>query len=340
MDAIEGLNFAKIITKPDLDKQIEIPMVVPGMFPAGYVTLLVGDPKSGKTWLSLRLACELSKGGEILEGFAKVDPSYVLYLMGDTGAQLVNYRLKRGRWLFNRDYLSFTYAEEVRQQGHDLDLGTNEGWTILNGLMVCTCPGIVFIDTLTSFHSLDESDNTAVKPVITKLRDMAAKSGAAVVLLHHTRKRKRAEANMSMTQHDSVGAGVLARLCGNVVAVEKKLNDEGGTYYLVRSLASWFKEFRPFSFTLEDETGDQGQEWVRMPINLSPEVGKDARETIIKTIEMHYWDGSEFTRNDIIKRTGLSHVSVSHILNELITSGKLKTFGATRDKKFYIPIDS
>ncbi|TEB08631.1 hypothetical protein Psch_02197 [Pelotomaculum schinkii] len=338
-DKAKSINLNLLLTKPDLNKNVEIPMILPGIFPRGYVTLLVGDPKSGKTWLALRLACELSKGGSILAGFSSVVPCRVLYLMGDTGPQLVNYRLRKTKFCFDPNNLRFTYAEDVRQQGADLDLGTSEGFTLLEMLMVSWEPQVVFIDTLTSFHAVDESDNKEMKPVVSKMRDLAMRSNAAIVLLHHTRKKKRSELSMSMTQHDSVGAGVLARLVGNVVGVEKKLGEDGSPFYLVRSLASWFKEFSPFSFTLEDETDESGQEWVRMPIDLTPEVGKDARETIQRIIDLTYWDGSSFTRQDICNKTGLSHGPVSQILNELVKEGRLIPRGSTRNKSFAVPLD-
>lgn len=332
------LNIMAMLNKPDTEKETKIEWAIPGIAPLGYVTLLIGDPKAGKTWLSLRLAAELSSGGSLINGFARVDPCKVLYLMGDTGAGLVNYRLKRTGWPFNKDRLSFVYAEEVRKQGADLDLGTNEGWHVLNLLVAASEPKIIFIDTLTSFHAVDESDNASMKPVISKLRDLAAMNNIAVVVLHHTRKKKRAEYGMNMTQHDSVGAGVLSRLVGNIVGVDRKVAEDEEISFLVQSLASWFKEFPDFAFTLDDETDAAGRDWVRMNVDLAPKVDKNARESIEEIIKMHFWAGDPFTRKDIIMRTGLGHNTVSQILTNMVHKGKLTSSGSTKDKTFNVAI--
>ncbi|TYO97043.1 AAA family ATPase [Desulfallas thermosapovorans] len=333
----KGINIAKLLSKPNINEEIKIDWVMPHMFPAGYVTLLVGDPKAGKTWLSLRMAAELSKGGTILDGFTDTPPCRVLYLMGDTGPQLVNYRLRKTGWGFNDTMLRFVYAEEVRREGADLDLSTDEGCNLLNALLTVWDPKIMFVDTLTSFHGVDESDNSAIKPLISWLRDCAMKRNIAIVLMHHTRKKKRSEMSMTMTQHDSVGAGVLSRLVGNIVGVEKKVAEDG-TSYTVRSLASWFKEFPPFSFTLVDEVDADGREWLRMPVELSVTLTKTTRQIIFDAINNNYWDGTGFTRQDIMKLTKLSHSVVSKILNNAVEAGVLVTHGSTRNKLFGLPV--
>ncbi|OPX88285.1 MAG: Regulatory protein RepA [Pelotomaculum sp. PtaB.Bin104] len=334
-----GFNITSILRPPDPTKKVQIEWIVPDMIPAGYVTLLIADPKSGKTWLSMRLACDLSSGGVILGGLDSLVPARrVLYLMGDTGEGLVNYRLHRTGWPFNAGNIRFVYAEEVRQAGVDLDFGTDQGVDILRQLILAWQPHIVFVDTLTNFHSVDESKNSDVKPIIASLRDIAAQYNIALVVLHHARKRKTREVDLPISQHDSVGAGVLSRLVGNIIGIERRIV-EGKQIHLVRSLASWFREFDQFTFSLEDVEKD-GQEMVEMKIDLTPDLGQAAKDTIEKFVFAHYITGSEFTRQEIARRTGIGNTYVSRVLNQLVKDGKLESHGKTKDKTFTIIINA
>lgn len=329
----KSINIASILRAPDLSRKIEIPWAIPDMLPKGYVSLLVGDPKTGKTWLTLRLACELSRGGSILAGLADVEPVRVLYLMGDTGEGLVNYRLHRTGWQFRPDNIRLVYSEDVRRQGVDLDFSSQEGWHVLRTLIAAWQPEVVFVDTLTSFHCADESDNSEIRPIIAGLRDIASEYNVAMVVLHHARKRKTRDVAMPISQHDTVGAGVLARLCGNIIGLERKTGDDGKTFHLVRSLASWFKEFEPFSFTLVDVEKD-GREMVEMAVDLTPEVAGDARGTIERHILFHYSTGVEFTRQDVSRHTGISQRHVGRVLTDLLKEGMLTAKGNSRNRVF------
>src|SRR3954471_17711209 len=60
---------------------------VPGLIAEG-VTLLVGPPKVGKSWLGLNVAASVAEGGLAL-GKGDVDPGDVLYLaLVDTGRRV------------------------------------------------------------------------------------------------------------------------------------------------------------------------------------------------------------------------------------------------------------
>lgn len=48
--------------------------------------------------------------------------------------------------------------------------------------------GLVVIDPLISIHNVPENDNTEIEIVITEIRSIATKTGAAVLIIHHTKK--------------------------------------------------------------------------------------------------------------------------------------------------------
>jgi hypothetical protein len=49
-------------------------------------------------------------------------------------------------------------------------------------------PDVLILDPFVELHGAEENDNTAVRAVLARFRDMAAKSNMSVVLLHHSRK--------------------------------------------------------------------------------------------------------------------------------------------------------
>jgi len=338
-DNKKEIDISKLLTKPDLNKEIKpIEWVVPGVVPKGGLTLTVGPQKGGKSMLWIRGACEISSGGNFMDGFARVDRQKVLYVMYDNvGEGLINYRMRKAGWALNTDFLRFVYAENVRQQGVTLDLDQLEGYTLFEMIIRSWDPAIVFIDTLGSAHSSDESKNKDMKPLIHKLTSLARDLNIGIVALHHTRKRKVAEYGVAMQQDDSIGASIILRLASNIIGVEKRVDESGRTVHIVKNMGSWFKEFQPFEFSLVDEIDEDGREWLRMPVNLSPGVDDDSKEKVIKVLKFSYSYGESFTRRDIAKRTGLSEKTTGGVLNSLVNTGFLKSEGATQNKVFFVP---
>jgi hypothetical protein len=78
-----------------LDAQVFPPLnyVVPGLIPEG-LTLLVGAPKIGKSWLSLAIALAAASGGAAL-GHIQVDPRPVLLLTLEDGDRRLQDRIRR-----------------------------------------------------------------------------------------------------------------------------------------------------------------------------------------------------------------------------------------------------
>jgi RecA-family ATPase len=48
--------------------------------------------------------------------------------------------------------------------------------------------GLIVIDPFVSFHDVPENDNTDIESVITEIRSIAKHTGAAILLIHHTKK--------------------------------------------------------------------------------------------------------------------------------------------------------
>jgi hypothetical protein len=328
------INLDSILARPDPDKAQEpTQWIIRGMAARGDTILFVGSQKGGKTFLAGRMACELSMGGCLLDGFAIVDPLKVLYLMFDNVGEARFFgRIKKAGWVYNPDNIRFVFNENVRRAGLNMDLDKKN--SIFENIIDTWLPDAVFIDTLGSAHDKNESKNEEMKSIMDVLTTMARTRNMAVFILHHTRKRRTQDYCVDMAMDDSVGAGILLRLTSSIIGIKKAIGEDKQEIFVVKNLGSWHKEFQPFEFRLIDETDDRGRVWVKMPINLGCEVDKTSYEAIARVINANFWSGESFTRQDIIKRTGLSSVTVSAVLNRMVEEGILTTVGSTKNKAF------
>jgi hypothetical protein len=328
------VDLDTLLTIPDTTREIQpIEQVLPGVAAKGDVGILVGPQKGCKSWLALRISCELSTGGIVLDGFAEVEPHKVLYLMYDNvGENRTLGRIRKAGWAFNQNNLRFVFNENIRRVGATMDLDQPD--SVFESLIYSWKPDMVIIDTLGSSHSKIEGKNEDMKPIMMKLTSIARDNNIAILVLHHTRKRRVAEYGIEMQQDDTVGGGIILRLASAITGVEKRLNENGETVHTVKSLGSWYREFPPFEFSLIDEADERGRIWLKMPINHTPGVDKTAYDSVFRTIRVNYWAGYPFTRQDLAKRTGLSTTSVSEVLKRLVSDGVLEARGSTRDRTF------
>src|SRR3990167_4272978 len=161
----------------------DITWLVRGLLPMPGFALLLGQPKSGKSFLALQLALAVAKGREFMGHQAT--RGRVLYLQFDTSEMV---------W---RDRL-----QGLKEEGHDISgavfmidpkyqptwaniLQTDTQLAIQQAIAKCD-PSLIVIDVLREIHSSDENDSTAMKIVCDTLRQLT--HGRAVLLLHHTHK--------------------------------------------------------------------------------------------------------------------------------------------------------
>lgn len=175
---------AKIMSAADLlAKEFPEPKyAVEGILPEG-VAILVGKPKSGKTWCSLGIAIAVSSGGRAL-GQIPVEKGNVLCLGLEDGARRLQKRLKI---LLN--------GEQCPQR---LDIATdwrrfdNGGLDdIEEWLKNHPEARLVIIDTLKRVRPSDNRGGRLYDDdydAIAGLGDLAKQYGVSIVVIHHTRK--------------------------------------------------------------------------------------------------------------------------------------------------------
>jgi len=167
----------------DLPERQDI--VAGGLLPRGGLGLLVGPPKAGKTILALSLALAVSLGRRFLEW--ETTPGRVLYLLGEGGPQLLKERLEAMLGETPSplpDGLTFSWPEN----GFRLWLDDPAA----RAALVRKCKedriDLLVVDPLVRFHTKDENSTGDMAELVGNLATLREESGAAVLLVHHTRK--------------------------------------------------------------------------------------------------------------------------------------------------------
>ena len=160
----------------------EVRWAVPGIVPEG-VTLLAGKPKLGKSWLTLDLGVAISTGGVAL-GTKRAEQGECLYLALEDNRRRLQRRLDKllsGRAAPAGFHLALAWPR--------LDEGGAEA--LDEWLEAHSDTRLVVVDTLKKVRSrasgnrnVYDVDYEALEPLL----PLAAEHGAAIVVVHHTRK--------------------------------------------------------------------------------------------------------------------------------------------------------
>ncbi|NWB63719.1 helicase RepA family protein [Pseudomonas sp. F1002] len=197
-----------------------------GSFVAGTVGALVAPGGTGKSFWALQtaiaVACHVPEG-DLLE-IAPPSNGPVVYLALEDSEQVLAHRIHSiGRCIRKRSNHSSDAAEALDciagsltiepMMGKRLDVMTNEGMEAV--LKLHENPRLIVLDTVSRIHGLDENSNRDMSLLISRLEELAIKSGAAVLLIHHVSKASRRDGQLD--QYSSRGASALidnARWCG------------------------------------------------------------------------------------------------------------------------------
>lgn len=159
----------------------------------GTVAILASPGGSGKSWLALQLAHAVAAadvpGADVLgllPPAASAGP--VLYISLEDPAVVLRHRLWTCSFHYKQEILDACIErltiQDVTTSAIDLAQPTH-----LAALeRACSGMRLVIIDTLSRAHSVDENDNAAMANFLRSLEIVAARTGAAILVLHHTRK--------------------------------------------------------------------------------------------------------------------------------------------------------
>lgn len=149
----------------------------------GMVTVLFGVPDVGKSALALTLGRVVIEGGKWPDGtWFEGERGLCVYV--DTENFLRGHRERLERWELPDGGYRFLVGPN---QSSVAGLDTPEGRAALRKVEGLEDVRLVIVDSFSAAHGLDEN-TTAAGQVIVGLQGLAARTGAAVLVIHHPRK--------------------------------------------------------------------------------------------------------------------------------------------------------
>jgi len=181
--AAQGAGYQVYSLADALKPAPPVQWVINRLFSAGSLSLLVGDPGSKKTYALLDAAVCVAMGKDWLGRSTRQCPA--LIIDAESGPRRLGRRLGETARGHGADDCTPVYYASLAM----LDLTQDIGALELEALIVDRGAGFVVIDALADI--MPGADENAVKdtqPVFRRLRDIAERTGAALVLIHHANK--------------------------------------------------------------------------------------------------------------------------------------------------------
>ena len=159
------------------------PIIKNGILLDKTMLVIVGPPKSKKTFLAQNLALAIASG-KSFANFEITESKKVLYFLAEGGYYPNRDRLQKMGADFSEKYMEnfmlslFTYLPI----NHDVAYNTMHNFIKDSGTEV------VVIDPLIKFHDVDENSASQLSDVFGKIRRLIRKLKVSVILVHHTGK--------------------------------------------------------------------------------------------------------------------------------------------------------
>lgn len=213
---------------------------VANLFPKGYCSILASPPGVGKTWITLLLATQMTLGGSILNGLEiGARPRKVIIFAGEGGKELLYARIDETDWEFDENKLVIFNAMDMMMNKIPYFLNTPEGKKTFVEICNIYKPDVVWIDTLISFHTLDETKQAEMSAIYHFLNTLARTYKCAVIINHHTRKKSRRDPNGEFTQDDVIGTSAGIRIAHSVYIAAPDDIENG---FVIKCVKSWDKK--------------------------------------------------------------------------------------------------
>lgn len=277
---------------------------VPGVVAEG-ISLLVGPPKIGKSWLALNVSLAVALGGRAL-GRVKVDEGDVLYLALEDTARRLQRRLRTAlgtdpapsRLVFITDAptLNNGGAEQIEQ------------W--MSGAPE---PRLLVVDVFAKLRGRppEYTDRySADYAALTTLKKIADDKSLAVLVLHHTRK---ADADDFV---DTVsGTHGLAGAADTVIALSRSRNTSQAVLQITGRDVEETKHQLEFDSTIGT--------WTLLEGSADDYQLTEERRQILAALR----DSEGLTPKQIADKTGLPADSVRHVVRTMVKQQQLDTDG-------------
>lgn len=220
------LDMGKVLKLASLEQSF----LVHSAIPARAVTFVVGTPGARKSWIAYDLALAVSRGRPWL-GLASTKQGLRTLILNydNPTVELARRFLRLGATPDDN-----IYCHTMTGDGDMLKLPERgkELLAIVNAVM----PNLIVVDSLRQCHTGDESSSRDMAAVMGAMRAFTA-CGAAVVILHHTRKAPTDPGAMTQAMEAMRGSTEIAASADAIIAIALEADDDGELV----SQATWIK---------------------------------------------------------------------------------------------------
>ena len=308
--AVENSNqhvlSLRTVTIASLLAQDFAPLVflVHGLIALGYLVVLAGRPKSGKSWLGLQLAMCIDTGRPFLGRHTR--QSNVLLIALEDGERRVYQRAKDLGWV-----PSETAVLATKIARFDGPNGT-PGPGLVQVEQAAAHYDLIVIDTLIATLSghANENDNVQMAMIVNTLARIAHETNTAVVLVHHTGKGYSDDVFNTLRGASSIRGGYDVGLL-----LERKQGEQEAV------LHAESRDIDVENMTLRQAANGAGWEYVGNSFEIEKiRAGKDTLKAMLELDP----GAKGLTAKDIANHRSISESAVYRQLNRLLDDGHVE----------------
>jgi len=319
--SVEEIKMSNLVKtfKDLMSEREEVKWVIPSFLAKGYLTIISGQPKVGKTWLLIYLAIKLAQGKEVFNVYPS-SRSKILIFEGDMNKNSIKHRFNMMITDFDdinilNDNIVIVNKHDIERVGYIADISKKEGQDLFLSTVDYVNPDVIIIDSISAFHSISEEKSSEVKPVIQFLNYMAGEKNKAVIVIHHFRKKTyKQDDDSDITLDDIAGSNVFTRFAGFIYGMKKYKKQTAYDTGLF-DLGSWFDVIKYVRFKKRNESGKMLLQFMEVDKNINPyyfteflitesinKFGHEDKNYIINGL-MNYLDIDEYDANNLYLKT-------------------------------------
>lgn len=278
---------------------------VPELLPTG-LAVLAGRPKLGKSWLALQIALSVASGGHAL-GY-DVEQGRVLYLALEDPPRRLADRMQKQGWEHadtqatnNADFMGLG---DFQDQIGDLLQG---GAEILRDQIRAKGYRLVVIDTLSRSIHGDQNDVSEMTAHLTPLQETAHTCNCALILIDHHKKRGIRDADVV---DDVMGSTAKGAIADTIWGLYRKRGASTAKLAVTgRDVVA-----QTLELAFDGELGCWQSEGIEGELRIT-----GRREELLNIAR----DLGRAQVKDFVEATGRNRSNVYHILQDLVSAGKL-----------------
>jgi hypothetical protein len=298
--------------------------LVASLVPADGVTLLHGQPRSGKTLAALELALAMATGTPAF-GMARFHverPVKVCYLTEEDSPGRVSERLRA--LVAGRKVTAVPPMFVAVRQGVSLD---EERWQRDLTMAVERAKiEFVWLDPLRSMTSCVDQGPAELQPFTQFLRRLQRRTGVAIGLVHHDTKLRSKTRDFLPSPHQASGGGLFSIADAPIHCVRNR-----EAYRVEPSLYKFSDDPPPFAWTLR--SGENGCMWLRLDGHENPHEGETAglQDDVLNHVRAHPGQSGR----DIARALGRNRDRVTEALGKLEGEGRIEKRSGPRKAQLW-----